>query len=338
MKPLRALLALGLMLAAAIGGCKDDDTTAPAAAPSTGPSVSGIWTVISGSATTKYLEFRDDNLYYYLNQYDYGLKDFTQGVYQVSGGAVDFGSSQYPSLYAFTVRNDTLILSAPQSTTIVAYKNPAAPSDTSWAKPVFPLDSIRAPITTATDFTIRGTTLIYGNAYSATHLYKIDLVSRSVDSSMATSVSAWAFEWNETNLWASNDGYDQIFKLDSTGASIGSSAAMGAWIYGIAWDGTVFWCSSNNESTIYRYNPVSNTIVSTLPITGARPEGMAYAGGYVYVCMNGVINKCSTTPFNAVAAYRIPNAEAFGIASDGANFWVSCDTGTGVKIYKVSLP
>ena len=131
---------------------------------------------------------------------------------------------------------------------------------------------------------------------------------------------------------------DRKGKLDSTGATLSSSVPMGSWIYGIAWDGTVLWCSSNNASTIYRYNPTSNTVVSTLPVVGGRPAGMAYAGGYVYVCMNGIINKCSTTPFNTIASYRIPNAQASGIAFDGANFWVSCEVGNGAKIYKVALP
>ncbi len=339
MKSSLGLVALILLLLIAVAGCtKDSTTTAPVTSSSTGSSISGIWTVISGSSTTKHMEFRDDNLYYYMNQYSYGLKDFMVGVYQVSGSTVDFGNGQSPSLYSFTIKNDTLTMTAPQANTIVAFRNPAAPSDTAWAKIVAVQDSIPAPIPTPTDMTVKGTTLIYGDAYSSHHLYKIDLVSKAVDSSMNTNVYAWAVEWDGTNLWASSDGYDAIYKLDSTGATLSNSPAMGAWIYGIAWDGTVFWCSSNNESSIYRYNPTSNTVVSTLPITDARPEGLAYAGGYVYVCINGVINKCSTSPFNTVSSYRIPNASAFGIAFDGANFWVSCDMGNSAKIYKVALP
>jgi hypothetical protein len=345
MKSIFTSIVLVAGLIAALSGCtKDSSTTAPISGTTTTSAIAGTWTVISGPGNLKHLEFRDDNLFYLLNQYGYGLRDFAAGVYQVSGGTLDLGNNQYPSLYAVTIKNDTLTLVSPPSSPIVAYKNSSAPSDQAWVKDAVVLDSIPAPIHDNTDITANGNALWYGNARSANHLYKIDLLSRSVDSSLAATLSAWAVEWDGKNLWCSDDGSDMIYKLDSTGAKIATSASMGAWIYGIAWDGTVFWCSSNNENAVYRYNPVSNTVLTTLMI-GARPSGLAYAGGYVYLCVNGVINKCGTTPFNTVASYRIRDTQAFGIAFDGTNFWVSCRVGNAdnyaansYRIYKVSLP
>jgi streptogramin lyase len=147
-------------------------------------------------------------------------------------------------------------------------------------------------------------------------------------------------EWDGTNIWTSSDGDDAIFKLNpTTGATTFTSAAMGAWVYGIAWDGTVFWCTSNNEQSIYRYNPNTNTVAATYSLgSGVSPEGDAFVNGYLYVCTNGTINKCTPSPFNTVAAYRIPGIQAFGIAFDGTKYWVSgTDANYKTLLYKVAL-
>jgi hypothetical protein len=325
-----------------VSGCTNDSgTTNPAVPAATAPSLVGVWTVVSAPAPIKHLEFTSDNVYYMMNQFAYGLRAYTSGVYQVSGNAIDFGSSQSPSLYAFTIKNDTLSLVSPPQAAIIAFRNPAAPADTAWVRSAVILDSIAAPIQETTDITLNGNALWYGNAYSSHTLYKIDLVSRSVDT-LQTNQYAWAVEWDGSNLWCSSDGSDQIYKLNAAGATIGTSASMGSWIEGIAWDGTVFWAGSWNERSLYRYNPVSNTVLSTLYV-GWPVEGLAAAGGFMYACVRGVINKCSTTPFTTVASYRIGNAYAAGIAFDGINFWVACRLGSGegpgvYRIYKVALP
>lgn len=343
MRHLSACLVLAAGLLVVAGCSKDSTTTGPSAPAATVPSLVGTWTVVTAPNNMKHLEFRSDNVFYLMNQYSYGLRDLAGGVYQVSGNAIDLGNTQYPSLYAFAIKNDTLTLVSPPSTQIVAYRNPSAPSDTSWVKNSTVLDSIPAPIMETTDITVNGNTLWYGNGYSSSHLFKIDLVSRSVDT-LAVTGRAMSVEWDGTNLWTSNDGSDRIYKLNSTGTVIGTSAAMGAWIQGIAWDGSIFWVSSWNERSIYRYNPTSNTVLTTLPL-GSQVEGLATAGGFVYVCVDGAINKCSTTPFTTVAAYRVRNAYAAGIAFDGTNFWVACRIGNfddpaanAYRIYKVALP
>src|SRR5512140_2920219 len=113
MKPL--IFAVVLMAGfGIISGCnKDSTTTGPAVAAATAPSLVGTWTIVSSSGHMKHLEFRSDNVYYMMNQYAYGVRDLAAGVYQISGNALDLGSNQSPSLYAFSIKNDTLTLVSP---------------------------------------------------------------------------------------------------------------------------------------------------------------------------------------------------------------------------------
>ncbi len=324
------LALLGLIIA----GCtKDSDPASP-----TIPDISvikGNWVVLAGMQNTSYLSVHGDNVYYFLHQYPYGLRSMDGGVAQVSGNTVLLGST----VYNYAVSGDTVRLTTPTQT-VVAVKSSTAPSDSQWVSTVSVLDTMSPPIPTATDMTINGNTMWYGNGYASHNLYKINLTTRSVDT-LPTSEYAWAVEWDGTSLWTSSDGSASIYKVNPTlGVTAFTSTQMGAWIYGIAWDGTVFWCTSNNEQTIYKYNPGTDAVVSTYPLgSGVSPEGVAYANGYLYVCTNGVINKCTPSPFNTVAAYRIAGIDAFGLAYDGAHFWVSGqDANYKTLLYKVNLP
>jgi len=338
MKSIQAAV-LGVTIAAMlVAGCSKDSTSSNPSTPSTTtPPIAGTWTVISGPPGLKHLHFKDDNTFLFLNQRDYGLRDVTAGIYQVSGGTVDLGNNQYPSLYAYTLKNDTLTLYTP-SVSITTFRNAAAPADTQWVRPAGVIDSITAPTDEATDISINNTTMWYGNAYASNHLYRIDLVSRAVDSSLDVTVDAWALEWDGTHLWASSDGSDAIYQINtSTGATVFTSKSMGAWIQGIAWDGSSLWCTSANESSLYRYNPATDAILATYRLN-TQPSGAAFAGGYLYLCVNGVINKCTTAPFAVVNAWYLPGSSIFGIAFDGASFWVTTSLERGARIYKVSLP
>ncbi len=68
---------------------------------------------------------------------------------------------------------------------------------------------------------------------------------------------------------------------------------------------------------------------------------MAFAGGFVFLCKNGAIHKCTPSPFRAIGSYSLPGARAYGIAFDGSALWVTAATGTSpnytYKIYRVAL-
>ncbi len=337
-----SVLCLALVLGLFAAGCtKDSSTTAPS---SSGPSISalvGKWQVLSGMQYTSYLTVHSDNLYFLLHQYSYGLRSMEAGVAQVANGTIDLGLTNYnsgQSVFNYAISGDTLRLTAPGQS-IVCLSSTTAPSDSDWVKSLAILDTMSPPINTPTDMAIIGDTMWYGNAYASHNLYKINLTTRTVDT-LPTTNYAWAVEWDGTNLWTSSDGDGSIFKLNpSTGATISTSVAMGAWIYGIAWDGNVLWCTSNNEQSVYRYNPATNTVLTTYPLgSGVSPAGLAFANGWLYTVVNGVINQCTLSPFGTSAAYQIPGITAVGIAYDGTNFWVSgYDANDKTMLYKVSL-
>lgn len=328
-----ARFAFLLLVGVIVAGCsKDNDTTGPSIP--TISAIAGKWTILSGKQGTTYLTVHSDNVYYFLHQYSYGLRSMDGGVAQVSGNTINLDQV----VYNYSVSGDTLRLTTPTQT-IVAVQTATAPSDSQWVTPVAVLDTMSPPVPAATDMSINGNTMWYGNGYSSHNLYKINLVTRAVDT-LPTSEYAWAVEWDGTNIWTSSDGSSSIYRLNPTlGVTTFTSTQMGAWVYGIAWDGADFWCTSSNEQTIYRYNPGTDAVVSTYPLgQGVYPAGEAYANGYLYVCTNGVINKCTPSPFNTVAAYRIAGIDAFGIAYDGTNYWVSgTDANEKTMLYKVAL-
>ena len=326
------MLVCGLVLA----GCsKDSETMAPVT--ETAPEIVGKWTVVAGGGTRKHLVFKADNSFAFLNEHQFGIRTIELGIFQAVSGTIDLGNDQYPSLYALAIQHDTLTLSTPQKS-ITCYRNTSAPADTQWARIAGVLSTFDAPIQEATDIAVSDSILFYGNGYSAPYLFRINLFTGTVDTSLNVSVSAWAVEWDGTSLWCGSNGHDEIHRINpTTGTTLSSSKPMGAWIYGIAWDGSKLWCSSNNEQSLYRYNPVADIVEETYKLETA-PAGLAYVGGFLYVCAGGVINKCTTSPLAVVDAYRIPGVDVFGIAHDGASFLVSSYAQGNAKIHRVLLP
>lgn len=325
-----------LVFALVLAGCsKGSDTTAPVT--ETAPDFIGKWTVIAGGGTRKHLVFKADNSFAFLNEHQFGIRTLELGIFQAVNGTVDLGNDQYPSLYAFTIQHDTLTLTTPQKS-IICYRNSTAPADTQWARIAVVLSTFDAPIPEVTDIAVRDSILFYGNGYSAPHLFKVNLFTGAVDTTLKVSVFAWAVEWDGTSLWCGSNGYDAISRINpTTGGVVSTSKPMGAWIYGIAWDGSRLWCSSNNEQSLYRYNPAGDVVEQTYKLE-TSPAGLAYVGGFLYVVAGGVINKCTPSPLAVVDAYRIPGAEIFGIAHDGASFLVSSYAEGNPKVHRILLP
>jgi hypothetical protein len=332
------IVVMAVLLGLTAGGCAND--AAPSGASSTGdttPAIVGKWTLVKGGGVRKHLVFKTDNSFVFLDEHPYGIRTIETGIYQAVSGTIDLGNDQYPSLYAFSITNDTLVMSTP-NLSLTGYRNASAPADTQWARTVTTLYSFPAPIATATDIACKDSSLWYGNAYSAHHLFKINLSTGVVDTSLVVSAYAWAVEWADTSLWCGSNGYDAIMRISPvTGISLFQSKPMGAWIYGIAWDGARLWCSSNNEQSLYRYNPTTDVVEQTYTLN-IQPAGMDYAGGHLYVCVDGIINKCTTSPLAVVGAYRIPGKRVFGIAHDAASFLVSTGDEGPAEIHRVLLP
>ena len=217
------------MFGVMIFGCSKDSTTSPSTSGPSNSSLVGNWVVLSGLPGTKYLSYHSDNVYYYLNQFGFGLRGMDAAVAQISGSTINIGQS----IFNFSITGDTLLLSSPAQT-IVLLHSTTAPSDSQWAISARILDTLTPPIQQSTDMAINGNIMWYGNTYSSHTLYKINLTTRAVDT-LPTATYAWAVEWDGTNLWTRNDGTTTISKINpTTGATISTSAAMGAWIYGIA--------------------------------------------------------------------------------------------------------
>ncbi len=298
------------------------------------------WQVVSGDPEVKHLLFNTDNTWFGLKEGSYGLRDLESGVCQVTETQVNFRGS----LYNFSIVGPELRLTN-TTQTIVCTKNPSSPDASAWVSAVTKIDSMLAPTDQLTDIAATSQYLWYGNAYSSVRrLHRIDIGTRT-EAPLPTATDftqySFALEFANGSLWTGSNGGSELYKVNTTTgvATAVAGVTFGPWLNGIAWDGQLLWCASSNNQTIYKYNPTTNAITGTF--SDIRVEGMAFVGTTLYMCKSGIINKCTSSPLRATAAYRIPGVYIGGIAYDGTNFWLATRSGSYPNqvfmLYKVSL-
>lgn len=333
-------LALVLLFFGTLAGCKKDDANPANGGNPQGSAIHGKWQVTAGDAETKFLQFNTDNTYFGLKEANYGFRALESGVCQITETQINFRGS----LYNYSVTGNELRITN-TTQTIVCTKNTSAPDGSQWVTTISPLDSLVAPNDQITDIAYNAGFLWYGNGYSNVRkLHKINVATRSATVVPSTSVDftqyAFAVEYANGSLWCNSNGGSNLYKVDpNTGAIQATSVTIGPWMNGIAFDGQFLWAASGNDRTIYKYNPATNSVAGSY--SDARAEGLAFAGTTLYVCKDGVVNKCTTTPLRSVAAYRIPGAHIGGIAFDGTHFWLVARVGNypavSYLIYKAAL-
>jgi hypothetical protein len=304
-----------------IFSCKKDNDTIP----DYNSAIAGSWKYVSGMTNEKYLEVYNDHTYSILSSDAQGLHDRMDGVLQLTNNQLsielttDYG--QVVSLFNYVKNGDSLILTKP-GIRLALVKDKTAPDTTAWIKDLTIVTKTNAPVSTLTDIAYEGSTIWYGNGYASHYLYKIDATNFSVDS-IPTTKYAWAVETNGPVLWVSSDGSDKVYMINkSDGGDMFSSISMGAWINGIAKDNNFLWCYSSNENTLYKYNISFNTVDLTVSIDSYW-NGMAMAGGSLYVASNGKLYKLSLTPLMATESFELPGYSIAGVTYDGSSFWVS---------------
>ena len=328
MKKIRFILLLGIIMLATFSCEKEKDAA---------DAIYGKWTVISGGGDTKYIIIGSDNVFYWLEEYNYGFRGEQSGVCQITGGQINFGISGFttPSIMNYSISNNQLTLTHPSMASIICERDNNAPEREDWIKTILSVHSSGAPINEATDLTYDGQYLWYGNAYGSNELYKINTSDITVASTIPVSQYAWAVEWVNGYLWVSSNGSDNIYKINpANGNLVSQSVEMGAWIEGIAFDGQYIWCASNNERTIYKYNPTTNSVVSEFYVDMAV-HGLCYNDGFLYACLHGIVNKCSLDPLEVVDSYALENYDIEGIAHDGTDFWVSTTNYNDAQPYRI---
>jgi len=314
---------------------KDNDMISP---------IYNKWTYVSGGLDLeedfqhlKYIIIQADNTVSLLYEYDHGIRGCNEDLCQVTNGQI-YLFGYY--LFNFTVDGNTMILQNPDEE-IIFERNGNEPSKQEWIQPVEITESYNAPIESGTDLAFDGEFLWYGNGANyddPAYLYKIDPASLSVIEQLPTSNWAIGIEWADGYLWTSSNGHSSIYKVNPvTGSNLLTSVNMGGWINGIAFDGQYLWVGDSYHK-IYKYNPGINTVEEEIPIE-FFPDGMAYVQNYLYICVGGIINKCTTDPFQFVAAYDIERGYICGIAHDGNDFYISAylNNETPCKICKISL-
>lgn len=317
MKNLKKAIVAGILFSLVLFSCQKDEN---AESPDYYLPLVGSWKVEKGLTDADYMIIEQDRYCYKLFTHQYNFRSVETDIIQVTKGQVLFDGS---GLYNFRFSKDTLYLTSPGDS-IALVKTESAPAASDWVTDINVSVTYAVPVQVSTDIAFDEGNIWFGNGYAGNYLYKINLLNGAFDSIPVT-IYAWAVERDNNGLWVSSDGNSSIFKINkSTGVTFFTSTDMGAWIYGIAWDGQHFWCYSNNENTLYEYNPLSDHIVSTLTFDNyMNINGMTYDGGFLYICYNGSLAKCSLSPFNVTDTYELKGYYLYGITFDGTSFWAN---------------
>jgi hypothetical protein len=312
-------------------GCSSNDD--PVDTTDYSAALYGKWQVTSGGNGLKYINLQQERRMYLLGEDASGFRGVVSGAFSADATILSLGGRTF--LYARTTDQLGLINSAD---TINLIRNVNGPEYTQWMRQVTPSDSIPAPVNQASDIGSDSTHLWMGSGLSGTAvLYRITIATKAV-ASITPPLLVTAAEWTGTSLWCGAAFTTTLGRIDTgTGGLLSTSIGIGSNIGGLAWNGQYLWAGSQTTRTLHVYDPQTNSVVQTFP--GIYGDGMAFAGGFLYLCKDGSIHKCIPSPFRAVTSYSIPGARAAGIAFDGTYFWVSATTGTGTQytIYRVTL-
>ena len=308
------------------------------------PNLPGLYKVsqVGGFSDVAYIQLDANN--FYTIYYEKGvnkLHSTSRGVYTtinnqllLSGGLMNYNLTPAGQL----------TLSTPDFTT-VAIKSTDDVSN--WVINVNVIDSITVSTTSATDLAWDGTLLWMGNAYGGSNLFAINPSAHTISSSVSTTNYAWGVEWENGNLWLSDDGSENIMRFTLSGNTLTSDltvSGLGPWVNAISWDGSNIWAYSDNNSSITKFNPATPTTLTVYNVP--RLSGMTFIGGNLFVVASNAIHKLSTANFVSSASYYInaPSGTSYsiqGLAWDGSNMWASVSeysSGTSVvKVLKLDL-
>lgn len=353
MKTTQALCLTLLALSLGLASCKKEipgpaGPQGPGGIGSADPRLFNKWEIISGSNAMKFLAFTNDNRVTQLYEdKTFSFKTTFENTVLITGNQVQMNYLTYN----YSISNDTLKLTNTVGS-ILAKRNDNAPTIDSWVSLVQPLDSFQAPPIDdpREDIGCDGEYLYMVDGYNSDSIYKVSIAAKSLTATVPFRGYYSSVEYAEGYLWASNS--NTLRKLNkTTGEEVQVSINMGDHdIPGLAYDGQYFWCNVRGykSDTLIKYDPVSNTAISKIAFQDHAPfSGITYVNGYLYVCNNGFVYKCTTSPFKAIKTYKIGTIEnngyggMSGIAYDGSSFWIKAEKGYeadgGIWLYKVHL-
>ena len=344
---------LALCLTVGIYSCKNDDDAAPKP-PEETATIIGNWRLNSGTfniENAQILSISADNSLIVLAEDEIGFRDEARGNYTQTDTqlTIDF---QYfgVNILNYTVTDNSLTIVNSSGDTVVFSKEVAAVDSEAWITDINVLTQGNSPWDSQVDIAYDGAHILVGNGYATNQIGYFNTTTLTLDSEMATTESAFAIE---VEKYVGPDRY--IFQSDNgsmnytayredTGAVAYTSIDFGSWIKGIASvDATQAWIASGNENTLYLHDygtaAPAQSIEQTIFVDRSL-AGLDYQNGFLYVCSQGSIYKCQTSPnFEVVESFSLDGYNVHGIAFDGTNFWIYASTsdGTPNRIIKSSL-
>ncbi|MGB5556263.1 MAG: hypothetical protein WBM83_16520 [Flavobacteriaceae bacterium] len=358
-------LLLGLMAVITLMGCNKDDgvenqpipepTVAVETTPEKEIAVFGKWEVTSGQFVidnSKYVYINEDNTIDILAEDDLGFKRYITTNISVSENQITLSGGEVgSSINNYSIEDDILTIIPPYGTAPILLERKTNDNEASnWIKSIAIINE--GVVTWGRDIDIAfDGTFILGYEEADRNILKINPVDFSVVETIPTTNSAYAVEIEKSDtsqrqLFQSDNGYSKFKSyIYSSNNLYYTSIELGPWIGGIASvEPGYLWAASSNNSSLYYYK--SNGALSpgevliTIPLD-FQPDGLDYQDSFLYVTERNRVHKCQTSPdFKAIETYEIAENNVYGIAYDGAHFWLSTQAWgeDGYKLTKVEIP
>ncbi len=303
----------------------------------------GVWQVVfTGNDNIKdyqYLNFSNKkSLTMYLKN-SYGFKssfttNFAPSSDQFLADIYNWGSTQVINYY---MKGDTLMME--NGGLVIAKSIKSSESAVAgWAEEVTETDIIFGLYNNRDQgIGFDGTNILLPD-YGNTKVTKINLSTRLPNGSIDVNGTSYPYtaEFDGTDLWVSNNGWDMINKHPIAGGSITGTITVGAWVYGLAYDpaSTNILAYSGSDDSLYVCNKNTNTVISTRAI-GYGFRDMAWSNGKLFITRESYIYRINMTGFVIEKTYKLKsNASINGIAAVGNDFWLNVN---GNQLIKVTL-
>lgn len=342
-------LLVALYIIVSVYSCKNDDDSGTKP-PEETASIVGNWRLTSGifiTESAQFLVINADNSLVVLSEDALGFRDENRANYSSTDTQIttDFGYGGI-SIRNYTLTENNLTLIQSSGDTTVFSRETASVDVDGWIQDISVIEEGNAPWESQVDIAFNGTHILFGNGYATNTIGFINTNTFAIDSELITVESAFAVEvekWTGANryIFQSDNGFSAYTAYREDTGDLGfTSMEIGSWIYGLASiDSEQIWVASNNNRALYLHNYLVNNIEQTI-LLDRSVGGLDYQDGYLYVCSNGNVYKCQTSPsFEVVENISLDGYNVYGIAFDGTNFWLHAypTNGSTNKIIKSSL-
>ena len=292
--------------------------------------ITGKWRKIGPNDSrvkTFYWYFNSDYTFTQLIEDRWQFRDFGYGTFQIESNMLTFTGYNWGGSVYYTYEYNRLTFSDGLDNIFGIFtRDDSGPDREDWIGPIIPIKK-KATSVSIKDLTFDGQYLWMTEGHSGSLPQKTDTINFDSCGFLPIGFSTRAIGWDGEYLWAGGSNSKPLCQIDpQTGNTVFESCSIEGNIEVIGYDGQYLWCyNSSGGHSILKYDPGANLFNQQISEFNTI-QGITSANGYLFICMDGIINKFQINPFKCINAYAYEdkNYKIRSIAYAKNNtFWVS---------------